>query len=256
LEYGYRLRLSAPQPDFELRVTPSTINTVNSANVPVTVTAIRRDGFAGDIALSLKDTPAGFVLTGGLIPAGQDRVRLTVTAPPVATGEPDRVRVEGRATINGKTISRDAVPADDRQQAFAYHHLVETDDLRVSVAARGGTRTPVHLLTPLPVKIAPGGKARIQVALPPAYQTFENIQFEISEPPEGITLSGAVVSLTRTGAGFTLEASPKATAGLRGNLIVVMSGERVPAPNAQGQAARRRVPIGVLPAIAFEITQR
>ncbi len=139
-EYGYRLRLSAPQPDFELRVTPSTINAVNSANVPVTVTAIRRDGFAGDIALSLKDTPAGFMLTGGLIPAGQDRVRVTVTAPPVATSEPDRVRFEGRATINGKTISRDAVPADDRQQAFAYHHLVETDDLHVSVAARGGTR--------------------------------------------------------------------------------------------------------------------
>ena len=253
-EYGYRLRLGAPQPDFELRVTPSTINAVNSANIPVTVAAIRRDGFSGEIALSLKDTPAGFMLTGGLIPAGQDRVRVTVTAPPVATSEPDRVRLEGRATINGKTISRDAVPADDRQQAFAYHHLVETDDLHVSVAARGGTRIPIRVVTPLPVKIPSGRKARVQVALPPAYQAFENIQFEISEPPEGITLSGAVVSLTRTGAGFTLEASPKA-AGLRGNLIVVMTGERVPAPNAQGQTVRRRVPIGVLPAITFEIAR-
>jgi hypothetical protein len=43
-EYAYRLRVSHPQPDFELRVTPSGINARSGATVPLTVHAIRRDG--------------------------------------------------------------------------------------------------------------------------------------------------------------------------------------------------------------------
>ena len=78
------------------------------------------------------------------------------------------------------------------------------------------------------------------------------------------------------GAEFVVQAdAAKSKAGFRGNLIVTVSGERVPGPNAQaapippaqvvpnasaGQAAlpppaaaRRRVTIGTLPAIAVEI---
>ena len=60
-DYAYRLRISHPQPDFELRVTPSSINARAGATVPVTVYALRRDGFSGEIALKLKDAPAGFI---------------------------------------------------------------------------------------------------------------------------------------------------------------------------------------------------
>jgi len=38
----------------------------------VTVTALRRDGFAGDIAVEMTNAPRGFLLSGGLVPAGQD----------------------------------------------------------------------------------------------------------------------------------------------------------------------------------------
>ena len=59
-DYAYRLRISRQQPDFALRVVPSSINARAGATVPLTVYALRRDGFAGDIALQLKDAPAGF----------------------------------------------------------------------------------------------------------------------------------------------------------------------------------------------------
>jgi len=55
-EYTYRLRVSRPQPDFALRVVPSS-----------TVYALRRDGFSGDIVLALKNAPEGFVLSGAKI---------------------------------------------------------------------------------------------------------------------------------------------------------------------------------------------
>ena len=61
-DYAYRLRISRPQPDFALRVVPSSINARAGATVPVTVYALRRDGFAGEIALKLKDAPSGFIL--------------------------------------------------------------------------------------------------------------------------------------------------------------------------------------------------
>jgi hypothetical protein len=51
-----------------------------------------------------------------------------------------------------------------------------------------------------------------------------------------------------------LEADAKATPGLRGNLIIEVSGERKP-PTVEGRprANVQRVPLGVLPAIPFEI---
>ena len=59
-EYGYRLRLSAPQPDFELRVVPSSLSLRAKSSATLTVYAMRKDGFTGPIKLGLKDPPAGF----------------------------------------------------------------------------------------------------------------------------------------------------------------------------------------------------
>jgi hypothetical protein len=253
-EYAYRLRISAPRPDFDLRISPSSINAGGGGTVPVAVTALRKDGFSGDIALALKDAPGGFTLSGGLVPAGQDQVRLTLTVPPAATNAPISVKLEGRATIAGQTVVRQALPADDMMQAFAYRHLVPADDLRVFVSGRGGTRVPARLATAQPVKIPAGGSAQVRMTLPPAYATFEKIECQLSEPPEGLTLRDLVV--VQAGASFVLQAdAAKIKPGLRGNLIVTMSGERVPPANQPAPAARRRVVLGTLPAIAFEIVK-
>ena len=70
-EYAYRLRISPPQPDFALRVVPSSIGLRSKATAPVTVHAIRKDGFAGPIKLSLKDPPAGFSSAPVTLPGTQ-----------------------------------------------------------------------------------------------------------------------------------------------------------------------------------------
>ena len=100
-EYAYRLRIGAPRPDFDLRVTPSSINANGGMTIPITVHALRKDGFSGDIALALKGAPKGFTLIGGLLPAGRDEVRLTLTVPPQPQPEPLSLSLEGRATIQG-----------------------------------------------------------------------------------------------------------------------------------------------------------
>jgi len=140
--YAYRLRISLPQPDFELRVVPSSINARAGATVPVTVYALRKDGFSNDIAMTLKDAPRGFTLSGGRVPANQDQVRLTLKVPPMPSKEPISLSLEGRAMIQGREVVRPAVPAEDMMQAFFYRHLVPAKELKIAVIARQTPKTP------------------------------------------------------------------------------------------------------------------
>ena len=180
-------------------------------------------------------------------------MRVTLTVPPVTMKESVSVSLEGRAAIQGRTVTHRAIAANDMMQAFAYRHLVPTDGLRVSVIARGATRAMVRVLASQPVKIPVDGTTRVRVAFP-LPRAFEKIEFELSEPPDGVSLRD--LSVTQGGAEFVLQADPaKAKPGLRGNLIVTVSGERAPQQN-QPAAARRRLPLATLPAIPFEITRK
>ncbi len=251
-EYAYRLRLSAPRPDFELRVCPSAINAGAGQTIPISINALRKDGFSGDITMALKDVPKTFVLSGGTVPGGQDHVRATLTLPPVARNEPLSLHLEGRATVQGRELVRQAVPADDVMQAFAYRHLVPAQNLTVTTIRRAAVRAPAAILSQLPVKIPRGGTAQVRVTMP-ATRFLEKVRFELSEPPEGITVQNA--SSDQTGTDLVLQSdAAKVAPGLRGNLIVEVSGERAPGAGAgKAKANRQRVPLGVLPAIPFEV---
>jgi hypothetical protein len=251
-EYGYRLRISAPQPDFELRVVPSAVNALLGPSVPMTVYAIRKDGFSGEIALSLKGAPKGFALIGGGIPAGQDKIQLTLTVPNTQK-EPASFVLEGSANIQGHEVAKIAVPADDMMQAFAYHHLVPAKELSASTAGRGPNQAGLKILNDLPLRVPSGGTIRVRITMP-AFSALEKIQFELSEPPKGVSISESL--LTRQGAEFVLQSdASKTKPGLAGNLIVNVSGERTPSAKDNPAARRQRTPLGTLPAIPFIVTK-
>jgi len=272
------LRLSPPRPDFELRIVPSAINAGAGQTIPITVYALRKDGFSGDIALALTGVPQTFALSGAVVPAGQDQVRLTLTLAERQEGRKVRgeegrsalspsqvltfspagstlpLGLEGRAIIGGREVVRQAIPADDMMQAFAYRHLVRAQGFTVTAIRRGATRTSVGILSELPVKIPLGGTARVRVTLP-ASKSYDKIQMDLSEPPEGITVRD--VSSDAKGTDIVLQSdAAKTKPGLRGNLIVDVFGERTP-PAIEGKPKpnRQRIPLGTLPAIPFEIVK-
>jgi hypothetical protein len=155
--YAYRLRVSPPQPDFELRVTPSSVNVRAGSSVPLTVHALRKDGFTNDITVVLKNAPAGFALNGGRVPGHTNQARLTLTVPPRAQNEPVSFFLEGRATIGGLMVVHPAVPAEDMMQAFAYRHLVPAHELKVAILERRKFTPPAKMpgkkpATPPPAK--------------------------------------------------------------------------------------------------------
>jgi hypothetical protein len=242
-EYVYRLRISPPRPDFELRVVPSTINLRPGMTVPITVYALRKDGFSGEIALRLTDAPPGFALSGGVVPPDQEKIRVTLTAPPGPLDKPRSLHLEGSATIQALEIRRPGVPAEDMMQAFAYRHLVPAQEWMVSVS--GPARAAAwKLLGAMPVKI-PG---RLFL---PLGKFINQVQLALADPPEGISLE---TSPQGNGVSLLFRADPqKAKPGLRGNLIVEAVTERTVTPPNGAAPVKRRQPIGTLPAIPFEI---
>jgi len=161
VEYAYRLRISPPRPDFELRIVPSAVNVAAGGTARITVYALRKDDFSGEITLALKDAPKGYVLKGDRVPAQQDKAEVTLTVPPTPPAEPLSLNVEGRAAVGGQQIVRQAVPAEDMMQAFAYRHLVMAKDLKVAVIKRGGAPAAAKTLGSQPVKTPAGGAAQL-----------------------------------------------------------------------------------------------
>jgi hypothetical protein len=253
-EYAYRLRIGAPRPDFELRVTPSGINAGVNASVPLSVHALRRDGFSGPIALSLKDAPRGFTLAGAVIPAGSEQVRVTLTVPPPVQREPLKLILEGRASIEGREVTRQAVAAEDMMQAFFYRHLVPESELKLVVRRGAAFRTPARVVGTdnLTIPVGETMRLRVSAALPPN-SSIENLRYELNDPPEGIAIQETTP--VPGGAEIVLRCdASKAKPGSRGNLIIAISGDRTPpAANGRPAGARQRVSLGTLPAVPFEI---
>ncbi len=250
--YGYRLRIAAAQGDFALRVTPSSLSMRAGATVPITVHALRKDGFEGEIEVMLEDAGAGFELGGARIPAGRDHVRMTLTAPPQAPDEPVVLRLEGRARIGGQTIRRPAVAADDVMQAFLYRHLVPAQEMLVFVQkAKWGVPSAV-LAGEAPVRIPAGGSTQVQLRAGKR-ASFKDIQLQLNEPPEGLTLGETVA--VPGGISIQLKADKnRVRAGFVDNLIIEAFRETaVRQKDGTPTNQKRRSSIGLLPAVPIQI---
>ena len=253
--HAYRLRISAPQPDFALRISPSALNLLAGRATPVWVYAIRKDGFDGDIEIALDGAPDGFKLSGAIIPHGRDSVRMTLMPTRIPKGPRTiALRVVGRAQIAGATVTRAAVPADNQMQAFAYWHLVPAQELLATVAGNGG---PTFVLPQAGavVKIPAGGEAQVQVNCPQNVATADT-RFDLIEPPKG--LSVGEIAVVKGGLTLTLKAAADPAGekpGYADNLIVEAYSLETAAAS-QGRpaaAARRGRSYGNLPAIPIEI---
>ncbi len=244
-DHAYRLRVRPPQPGFELRVAPSSLSGRTGGSVPVTIYTLRKDGFTGEIAVSLKGAPPDFKLGGGNVPADKDQAKLTLTL-----GEPQddpiSIEIEGRATIDGREVLHSAIPAEDMQQAFAYRHLVPAKELRVAVAGRLAATGQVKIASETPVKIPAGGTVRVQITAAIGEKAGD-LQLELSDPPTGIVVKNVSTSPEGAEIEFASDAG-KVTVGEKGSLIVQAFATRT---GAKGKP--RRIPLGALPAIPFEV---
>ncbi len=253
--YAYRLRVSPPRPDFKLRVTPSCAQVPRGGDVPLVIHAKRTDGFAGDIAIGLENVPAGFSLSGGLLRGTNNEVRVTVHAPVDTGGREFQPALVGRAVIDGRTVRRRARPAEDMMQAFAYRHMVPSEDFILTlgpwkvpalIVALDGTnvaRLAAGRETALPLRSI--GKVKSKFA-------GQAVQLELDAPPAGITVVKTREATETQAGAVVVQVDPAAIKpGACGNLIFrAFPTESV---RKDGKAGQKRNALFTLPAVPFEI---
>lgn len=132
-EYAYRLRIGPPQPDFSLRVIPTSVTVRSRGTASIAVQVLRKDGFSAPIKLALKDPPPGFTAAPVTVAANQPAGRLAVKTTQVRSEQPVSLVIEGTAALPDRTLVRRAVPVEDRMQAFLWRHMVPAQELRLVV---------------------------------------------------------------------------------------------------------------------------
>ncbi|MBN1805864.1 MAG: hypothetical protein JW837_11485 [Sedimentisphaerales bacterium] len=252
-EYAYRLRITAPQSDFALRIVPSSISIKAGGIVPISIYASRKDGFDDEIEVVLKNPSTGFKLDGAKIPAGQDSVRMTLTAPAKGTGMPVALQLEGRIGIGGRIISRPVLAADDVMQAFLYRHLVPAEELMVLVRKDRWQLTPAELISYSPVRVTEGSSVEVRVKTRSS-STLKEIKLELVEPPKGLTLEN--VNAMPDGLVFNLKAEKDVVqSDFADNLIIEAVREyRTKKKDGTYSGKTQRYSMGVLPAIPVKVT--
>ena len=245
-DYAYRLRISPPLPDFELRTTPAAVSVPAGGSAPLTVHAIRRDGFTGAIRLGLDEPSGGLTLDGALIPEGADKVSLTVSASRQAAAGASGARLRGTAVIAGKTVTHLAVPAEDLMQAFLYQHLLPFHEQTVLVPPAEAPFSVALQLPPAGYLALPRGR---EVSFPvsatrrPGYDG--PIRLALVNQPKGITLRRGFIPAGRNAGFVTVRTESKVEAPLQDNLIITgaMALEREATPEEQArieaQAAKK-----------------
>ena len=198
--YAYRLTLAPPAPDFELFVSPSNPNVPRGGRMPITVFALRRDGFEGPIDVRITGLPAGVTATAGTLAATENAVTLTLSAEAAAADVVAPLLVEGRARIEGRDVVRAARP-----------------DEPVSVIS---TATPpdvrVVAVTPDVIELAPGGRARVTATIERANGfagrvplSVNNLPFRVTVPDIG--LNGILITEDQASRSFEIVADEGAT---------------------------------------------
>jgi len=245
-DFAYRLRLSAPRPDFELRVVPASVTARPGGSAPITVYALRRDGFTNAIAIALKTAPAGFRLGGESVITTQEQFKLTLNVPARPLPEPVALTFEGRAVIQGREVVHTAVPAEDMMQAFLYRHLVPVNEMQVAVTIPPPPRPQPKILSATPIEIPPGGTGHVRISFPSGTPAGK-IQFELNEAPDGITLQSFAPG--RDCMELVLRGDPlKVKPGQKGRVTIRAWVEKTPAPNKQV------IPLESVPPIPIEIS--
>lgn len=251
-DYAYRLRIGSPKRDFELRIVPSSINIRGGETVPLAVHALRRNGFSGNIDLAFDHAPRGFTLGGARVPAGQDNVRLTLTAPAAAKKRTLTLSMVGRADIDGRKVTRPVAPAENMMQAFIYWHLVPVDEWKAVVSPGSSRKTPVTVLSEPPLRIPTGGTAVLELGMPTG-GALDRLHIELDEPPDGITIENERPTSRGMEVVFKCDAA-KAKPGLKGNLIANAFAVKTEKSTEKTPKRRGRpTPLGMLPAISFEV---
>ena len=207
-DHPYRLTIREPSPDFRMEMPSRRSGRILSGNedstyfnlpaggrLTVDVAVHRLDGFDGEVRVRLEDLPAGVSAGTAVVPSDADSTVILVEASSEAAFAPTRVRVVGRAGVNGRELVRTL--GNDPEILLA---LKTVSDLSVAVDRRE-------------VQLEPGKEARIRVDIDRLGEFRGRVPVNVRNLPYGVRvlhvgLNGILVTEEESSRVFTLYAEP------------------------------------------------
>jgi hypothetical protein len=196
--YPYRLTIREPKPSFQLAVSPSNPNVPVGGSIPLTLTAIRNDGFDGPIQVSLADLPPGFTSTSATILPGQNSTTLILSA---TSGAKLTGAVPLKAIGKAGAVVSEASP-EDKLKLIALMS-------RADVEMRSTTKV---------IDLVPGGTASVTVKITRHNGFAGRVPVEVLNlPPRTLLpsfgLNGVLLNEGETERTFDIAATPQAQPG-------------------------------------------
>lgn len=197
--YAYRLTARHPRPDFRLSVNPRNPNVPAGGTIPVTVTALRIDGFDGPIDVSLADLPAGLSASQGVIAPGQVSATIALTAESSAKLEASApLKAIGKSSIGNAAVAHVANPEDHLKLIS----LMPRADILMTAETKE-------------VTLEPGGSAEITVSIARQGDFRGRVPVEVRNLPPRVRvldvgLNGVLLNEDETRRSFTIDALPNA----------------------------------------------
>ncbi len=163
--YVYHVAASPARPDFELRSDDDKALLGPGSGYAMYVIATRRNGFAGDIKLSVENLPPGVTVTADRIPANMTQACVVFRAAPGTKPDFRRIRMFGSAEIS--------LPGGKNETVR--HEVTPTQEIYFPGGGRGNFAVNTHVvsvtepsdvllkLSTSQVSLKPGGTATIEV---------------------------------------------------------------------------------------------
>lgn len=234
-EYAYRLKIVPARPDYVLRINTDSARLAQGDSVVLAVTALRKNGFEGEINLAVQDLPPGLSASDAVIPAKEHETRLTITAAANAAPGFYLPTIVGTATADGRTLVRKAVPVESVVQAFFIAHWVPTRGCVLEVREPSFFTLSADLPPKQVLEVKQGDK--VQVVVKAARRADGKFPVNLAavplvrlvplpvipgapKPAEDVTVTAASIPAGKDKATITIKAASKAPAGLKQTIIV------------------------------------
>jgi hypothetical protein len=195
----YRVRITPPQPDFHLvalaedEYRPTGTTVLAGGQQALTLFALRQDGFAGDISLSVEGLPPGVTAAPQTLGGAVRQTSLVLSAANNAAVWTGPIKVTGTATIGGNKVVREARSASIVWPIQPGQNIptISRVDRGLLLAVRPGAPYSLAASLDKPALVQ-GDKGTLKVKLTrisPDFKTPLTVQATPSELPPGLSLN-------------------------------------------------------------------
>jgi hypothetical protein len=249
----YRLRIASEQPAFSLIVMPSDhtrpegVNLLQGGHEGFTVLAVREDGFASDIALSVEGLPKGVTWLPQTLGAAQRAGALVLSAAPDAAAWTGEIKVKGTAVVKGQTIVREARPAGITWAVQPQTNVPAVSRLDRSLVLAVRDKAPFALGTALDkTTLVQGDKVTLTVKLSRLWPDLKQpINATVMDPVPGVVVNNnqpVALNAGKDEGTFPVQVSGTAAPGTY--TVVLRATAQV--PYAKDPMAKQKPPVNIV----------